>query len=309
MPDDVREWWHGWLSGETFVHPDAPAGGSGCGASRPPGSRGPLWSYSDVPHPEAPAGRYWLPASSATQNRESDADEDVAQVAKVFADKSTELLESLPDNALRAAFERHRAWVSSRRGLGHTVGNGRVDRETLMLRVQESVGWVAPHFTGAMLNNLEVTHGATAGALGSIENMYDAAKQSVHQQWTEAARAGRQRELLRTWTRNIERIERSVEVMRGTEQPDVPLKRGRLADLVPMSPSSAIKTQKTWVEFRLVDDDGAPIANAEFEVTLTDGSIMTGRLNSQGACRFENIDPGSCQIKFPEIDAKEWKPA
>jgi hypothetical protein len=44
--------------GHALVHPDAPAGGSGAGVCRrPPGSVGPSYLWSPVPHPDSPAGR------------------------------------------------------------------------------------------------------------------------------------------------------------------------------------------------------------------------------------------------------------
>jgi len=44
-------------------------------------------------------------------------------------------------------------------------------------------------------------------------------------------------------------------------------------------------------------------------VTLPDGSIRSGRLDSQGLTRFDNIDPGECQFTLTRIDAREWQPA
>ena len=67
--------------------------------------------------------------------------------------------------------------------------------------------------------------------------------------------------------------------------------------------------EKTWVEFRLVDQDGKPVGNVSYQVRLPDGEVFSGRLNSQGMVRFDSIDPGDCQISFPEIDANEWKAA
>jgi hypothetical protein len=64
---------------------------------------------------------------------------------------------------------------------------------------------------------------------------------------------------------------------------------------------------KTWIAFQLVDDEGKPVPNTVYKVTLTDGSVVTGTLNEQGLVRFDEIDPGQCQITFPEIDAQEWK--
>jgi hypothetical protein len=66
---------------------------------------------------------------------------------------------------------------------------------------------------------------------------------------------------------------------------------------------------KTWVAVQLIDDRGDPVPNVPYKVTLPDGSVMTGSLDDQGAVRFDEIDPGECQVSFPEIHSKEWKPA
>ena len=64
MADDDRwkDWFRSWSDPGRFAHPDSPAGGSGPGFSRPPGSlglrdSGPL--LSSVPHPDSPAGRHF----------------------------------------------------------------------------------------------------------------------------------------------------------------------------------------------------------------------------------------------------------
>lgn len=67
--------------------------------------------------------------------------------------------------------------------------------------------------------------------------------------------------------------------------------------------------EKTWVEFRLVDEDGKPVGDVAYKVTLPDGDVFRGRLNSQGMVRFDSIDPGDCQISFTELDGSEWKAA
>ncbi|MGJ5819024.1 hypothetical protein [Paludibaculum fermentans] len=66
---------------------------------------------------------------------------------------------------------------------------------------------------------------------------------------------------------------------------------------------------KTWIEFKLVDNDNKPIANERYKVKLTDGSIKEGRLGADGSVKFSNIDPGSCDISFPDLDTKDWAAA
>ena len=75
-------------------------------------------------------------------------------------------------------------------------------------------------------------------------------------------------------------------------------------DNAPPPPS---KPAKTWVEVELVDWEGKPAANERYEIHLPDGSLQEGRLDPSGRARFTGIDPGTCQVTFPDFDAREWR--
>jgi hypothetical protein len=65
---------------------------------------------------------------------------------------------------------------------------------------------------------------------------------------------------------------------------------------------------KTWVEIELLDDAGKPVANEKYLVTVPEGVVKSGNLDAKGRARITNIDPGTCEISFPDIDGREWKP-
>ena len=67
--------------------------------------------------------------------------------------------------------------------------------------------------------------------------------------------------------------------------------------------------EKTWIQIELIDDKGKPVPNEPYRIELTDGSVQTGQLDDEGKARHEGIDPGTCKVTFPNIDAKEWKAA
>ena len=67
--------------------------------------------------------------------------------------------------------------------------------------------------------------------------------------------------------------------------------------------------QKTWVTVRLKDQDGNPVPNERYKIVLPDGSVQEGNLNAKGEVSFFEIDPGQCQITFPDLHEKEWTPA
>ena len=67
--------------------------------------------------------------------------------------------------------------------------------------------------------------------------------------------------------------------------------------------------EKTWIQIELIDEKGKPVPNEPYRIELTDGSVQTGQLDDEGKARHEGIDPGTCKVTFPNIDAKEWKAA
>lgn len=66
---------------------------------------------------------------------------------------------------------------------------------------------------------------------------------------------------------------------------------------------------KTWVEVQLVDMAGNPMKSARYTIKLPDGSLQEGFLSQEGIARYDNIDPGICEISFPDLDEEAWEPA
>ena len=65
----------------------------------------------------------------------------------------------------------------------------------------------------------------------------------------------------------------------------------------------------TWVEIQLLDTGGKPVTGVAFEIKLADGTLKSGKTDELGGARFEQIVPGQCEVKFPELDGGDWKPA
>ena len=63
---------------------------------------------------------------------------------------------------------------------------------------------------------------------------------------------------------------------------------------------------KTWIGIQLKDNQGNPVPNEAYEIQLPDGRKVQGNLDSQGEAGVSDIDPGNCQIRFPNLDAKSW---
>jgi hypothetical protein len=110
----------------------------------------------------------------------------------------------------------------------------------------------------------------------------------------------------------------------GTDGPDDPLTRagddananfwyddagGSVAPCDSVPPPTVVSKDKIdWVEICLVDRDGNPIPGETYEITLPDGSKITGTLNSKGTARVDGVDPGNCEITFPDLDEDVWHP-
>lgn len=70
--------------------------------------------------------------------------------------------------------------------------------------------------------------------------------------------------------------------------------------------SQSKSKQLTWVAVSLVDLKGRPIPRERFRIELPDGTIKEDALDEQGRARIDGIEPGQCEICFPEIDGREW---
>lgn len=63
--------------------------------------------------------------------------------------------------------------------------------------------------------------------------------------------------------------------------------------------------KKSWIRVRLVDGNGEPTIGEKYELHLTDGQILTGKLDGSGVIFIDQLDPGICKIVFPEIYDEE----
>lgn len=71
-------------------------------------------------------------------------------------------------------------------------------------------------------------------------------------------------------------------------------------------PAETQQTKKHWIEIVLKDEAGNPVPGETYEITVPDGTVARGSLDKNGMARVDGIDPGSCQVTFPNLDKDSW---
>ncbi len=62
----------------------------------------------------------------------------------------------------------------------------------------------------------------------------------------------------------------------------------------------------SWISLELSDDQGNPIPQELYQVTLSDGTIVRGRLDKEGKAEVKGISDGDAKITFPRLDQGNW---
>lgn len=91
----------------------------------------------------------------------------------------------------------------------------------------------------------------------------------------------------------------------GDDEPEI----GKAAGETPVTGPRPSTTPKTWIEIVLLDDTDKPVPGVRYRLKVTDGSLREGTLGADGSVRVNGIDPGTCEIAFPDIDGREWHKA
>ena len=65
----------------------------------------------------------------------------------------------------------------------------------------------------------------------------------------------------------------------------------------------------TWLEIKLIDHTGTPVADEPYEILLPDQeTLVSGNLNARGRARIDAQTSGICKLNFPQRHAKDWWP-
>ncbi len=325
MSDD---WVERSTSRSLVPHPFSPAGRSfdwrASGVPHPGSHAGRNfdWTPFGLPHPGSPAGRTFAWSLELSSIKRSDVgldqgegfEQQLAEAEKVLAEQSDALRQVLPDKSLQTLYDR--CVDPSKGAYGEAAASPGV--LALLRKLRIPIEWFDPELHRKLRpgqdSEIEPSQADAVWLYGTEEEkshllknirvlgaeIYETAGKSIQEQWAEASRTGKQKELLEKWKARIHRyVVRVSSVGVGEGEPAA----------APIRSAKSPAEEKTWIEVQLLDENGKPVPNAKYQVQLSDGSTQSGSLNQQGSARFEDIDPGDCQICFPEIDAKEWQPA
>ena len=70
-----------------------------------------------------------------------------------------------------------------------------------------------------------------------------------------------------------------------------------------------IRKPRTWVAVKMVDMEDRPVSGLRYRIQLPDGSTQEGTLGADGVAKYEDIEGGSCDVSFPDLDKAAWEPA
>lgn len=74
------------------------------------------------------------------------------------------------------------------------------------------------------------------------------------------------------------------------------------------SPVLPCPVKTHWIEIELVDPEDLPVANEPYWVRLPDRREVTGTLDDKGFARLDGIPAGTCLVRFPERDRRDFQP-
>lgn len=67
------------------------------------------------------------------------------------------------------------------------------------------------------------------------------------------------------------------------------------------------KKEKTWIKIELVDMEDKPIPGERYRIKVPNESTpREGTLDSQGQAAYFDLDPGTCEVTFPDLDKEAW---
>ena len=67
--------------------------------------------------------------------------------------------------------------------------------------------------------------------------------------------------------------------------------------------------KKSWIKLKLVDEAGKPVPGEKYRIKTSDGKFRSGTLDHKGQAEVKGIEPGNCEVTFPNLDKDAWEDA
>lgn len=64
---------------------------------------------------------------------------------------------------------------------------------------------------------------------------------------------------------------------------------------------SGMLEYRDWIEIKLKDEEGNPVANEAYILRLSNGTVRQGNLDANGYKKEEKVPPGEYQVEFPNL--------
>ena len=70
------------------------------------------------------------------------------------------------------------------------------------------------------------------------------------------------------------------------------------------------ETKKSWIAIKFINEAGEPVPGIRYRITTPGGRrVASGNTNKEGKAMVKCIDPGNCEITFPDLDKDALKEA
>jgi uncharacterized Zn-binding protein involved in type VI secretion len=66
------------------------------------------------------------------------------------------------------------------------------------------------------------------------------------------------------------------------------------------------RVQKDSIACLVKDEDGNSLPGIKYEIKLPSGEMRTGVTDSKGEINIHGIEPGTCEVNFPDLHQNEW---
>ncbi|MBI4716610.1 MAG: type VI secretion system tip protein VgrG [Planctomycetes bacterium] len=72
-------------------------------------------------------------------------------------------------------------------------------------------------------------------------------------------------------------------------------------------PAETKEKEASWIDISLVNEAAEPIPGARYRVVDSAGKVKEGTLDANGRAHVAPIEPGPCEVSFPDYDGPAWR--